>query len=222
VLNIKRFECNMLSENCYVVSDETRQCVIIDCGAYYPEEGKAITAYIKTAGLTPIHLLCTHGHFDHCMGNGYIFREFGLKPEVHTDDEFLMVKIQQQVTDILGVRIDLDVPPVGRYLTDLDTINFGSHQLTIIHTPGHTPGGIFFYCKEENTAFSGDTLFRMSIGRTDFERGSYQQMMESLHEVVAKLPAHTTVFPGHGPQTTIADELRYNPYLTQVSHPETF
>lgn len=212
----------MLSENCYVVSDETRQCVIIDCGAFYPEEGQAITAYIKTAGLTPIHLLCTHGHFDHCMGNGYIFREFELKPEVHTDDEFLMVKIQQQVTDILGVRIDLDVPPVGRYLTDLDVITFGTHQLTIIHTPGHTPGGVFFYCKEENTAFSGDTLFRMSIGRTDFERGSYQQMMESLHEVVAKLPAHTTVFPGHGPQTTIADELRYNPYLTQVSHPETF
>ena len=213
MLKVKRFECNMLSENCYVVSDETHECVIIDCGAFYPEEGQAVVGYIRAAGLMPRHLLCTHGHFDHCMGNGYIYREFGLKPEVHADDEFLMVKMQQQTSDILGVDIALDVPPVGRYLTADDLISFGSHQLSILHTPGHTPGGIIFYCSEEQTAFSGDTLFRMSIGRTDFERGSYSQMMDSLQGVVAKLPPATTVYPGHGPQTTIADELRYNPYL---------
>ena len=213
MLNIKRFNCNMLSENCYVVSDQSRECVIIDCGAYYPEEAQAIIGYINTFGLTPRHLLCTHGHFDHCMGNGYIYRTFGLKPEAHTDDEFLMVKMQQQTTDILGVSIQLDVPPMGRYLTTADVIIFGSHRLTILHTPGHTPGGIIFYCREEHTAFSGDTLFRMSIGRTDFERGSYQQMMQSLTNVVAKLPPQTIIYPGHGPQTTIAEELRYNPYL---------
>ena len=187
MLNIKRFNCNMLSENCYVVSDQSRECVIIDCGAYYPEEAQAII--------------------------GYIYRTFGLKPEAHTDDEFLMVKMQQQTTDILGVSIQLDVPPMGRYLTTADVIIFGSHRLTILHTPGHTPGGIIFYCREEHTAFSGDTLFRMSIGRTDFERGSYQQMMQSLTNVVAKLPPQTIIYPGHGPQTTIAEELRYNPYL---------
>ena len=213
MLNIKRFECNMLSENCYVVSDESRECVIIDCGAFYPEEGKAIVNYIKDNGLTPRHLLCTHGHFDHCMGNGYIYREFGLTPEAHADETFLMVKMQQQTSDILGVSVSLDVPPMGRYLTVDDVITFGTHQLRILHTPGHTPGGIIFHCQKEKAAFSGDTIFRMSIGRTDLEGGSYQQMMDSLHRVVAKLPTDTTLYPGHGPQTTIAEELQYNPYL---------
>lgn len=213
MLNIKCFTCNMLSENCYVVSDESGDCVIIDCGAFYPEEGQAIVSYIREQNLTPRHLLCTHGHFDHCMGNGYIYKAFGLKPEVHQDDDFLMEKMEQQTSEIIGIKINLNVPPVGRYLTDNDTITFGSHTWQILHTPGHTPGGIVFYDTAEHTAFSGDTLFRMSIGRTDFERGSYEEMIASLRLLAQQLPADTTIYPGHGPQTTITDEIRYNPYM---------
>lgn len=213
MLNIKCFTCSMLSENCYVVSDETHDCVIIDCGAYYQEEGQAIVSYIRERQLTPRHLLCTHGHFDHCMGNGFIFRAFGLKPKAHQDDSFLMEKMEMQTSDILGIPIHLDVPPVDNYLTDSDTISFGSHTWQILHTPGHTPGGIVFYDAQEKVAFSGDTLFRMSIGRTDFERGSYEEMITSLHYLAQQLPGDTTVYPGHGPLTTIADEIRYNPYL---------
>lgn len=213
MLTVKCFTCNMLSENCYVVSDESRDCVIIDCGAYYPEEGQAIVGYIRQQQLTPRHLLCTHGHFDHCMGNGYIFRAFGLKPRAHQDDSFLMEKMEQQTSDILGIPIHLDVPPVGSYLTDSDTITFGSHTWQILHTPGHTPGGIVFYDADEHIAFSGDTLFRMSIGRTDFERGSYADMMTSLHMLATQLPADTKIYAGHGPETTMADEIHYNPYL---------
>jgi glyoxylase-like metal-dependent hydrolase (beta-lactamase superfamily II) len=213
MLNIKCFTCNMLSENCYVVSDETHDCVIIDCGAYYQEEGQAIVSYIRERQLTPRHLLCTHGHFDHCMGNGFIFRAFGLKPKAHQDDSFLMEKMEMQTSEILGIPIHLDVPPVDNYLTDSDTITFGSHTWQILHTPGHTPGGIVFYDAQEKVAFSGDTLFRMSIGRTDFERGSYEEMITSLHYLAQQLPGDTTVYPGHGPLTTIADEIRYNPYL---------
>lgn len=203
----------MLAENCYVVSDETNEAVIIDCGALYEEEGAAIADYIKSNGLTPKRLLCTHGHFDHCMGNGVIYHEFGLKPEVHQKDEFLMLKMQQQTREILGVNLPMEVPPVGKYLKDNETIAFGNHTLTLLHTPGHTPGGAVFYCEEEKAAFSGDTLFRMSIGRTDFEQGSYEQMIDSLHNVMKQLPLDTVVYPGHGPETTIADEVRYNPYL---------
>ena len=203
----------MLAENCYVVSDETRDCVIIDCGAYYPEEGQAIVGYIRQQQLTPRHLLCTHGHFDHCMGNGYIFRAFGLKPRAHQDDSFLMEEMERQTSDILGIPIHLDVPPVGNYLSDSDNISFGSHTWQILHTPGHTPGGIVFYDADEHIAFSGDTLFRMSIGRTDFERGSYADMMTSLHMLATQLPADTKIYAGHGPETTMADEIRYNPYL---------
>ena len=213
MLTVKCFTCNMLSENCYVVSDESRDCVIIDCGAYYPEEGQAIVGYIRQQQLTPRHLLCTHGHFDHCMGNGYIFRAFGLKPRAHQDDSFLMEEMERQTSDILGIPIHLDVPPVGSYLTDSDTITFGSHTWQILHTPGHTPGGIVFYDADEHIAFSGDTLFRMSIGRTDFERGSYADMMTSLHMLATQLPADTKIYAGHGPETTMADEIRYNPYL---------
>lgn len=213
MLTVKCFTCNMLSENCYVVSDESRDCVIIDCGAYYPEEGQAIVGYIRQQQLTPRHLLCTHGHFDHCMGNGYIFRAFGLKPRAHQDDSFLMENMERQTSDILGIPIHLDVPPVGSYLTDSDTITFGSHTWQILHTPGHTPGGIVFYDADEHIAFSGDTLFRMSIGRTDFERGSYADMMTSLHMLATQLPADTKIYAGHGPETTMADEIRYNPYL---------
>ena len=213
MLTIKCFTCNMLAENCYVVSDETRDCVIIDCGAYYPGEGEAIVRYIREQHLTPRHLLCTHGHFDHCMGNGYIFRAFGLKPKAHQDDSFLMEKIEQQTSEILGIPIPLDIPPVDHYLKDTDTITFGSHTLQILHTPGHTPGGIVFYDAAEHIAFSGDTLFRMSIGRTDFERGSYEEMITSLHQLATQLPADTKIYAGHGPETTMADEIRYNPYM---------
>ena len=213
MITVKRFTCNVLAENCYVVSDESHEAVIIDCGVMYQEEGIAITQYIRDNGLHPVHLLCTHGHFDHCMGNGLIYREFGLKPEAHTGDQFLMETMQQQTTDTLGVALPMEVPPVGRYLTDKDAITFGSHTLRILHTPGHTPGGVTYYCKEEGIAFSGDTLFRMSIGRTDFDGGSYEQIVHSLREVLAVLPPDTKVYPGHGPETTIADEIRYNPYM---------
>lgn len=213
MLIIKCFTCNMLSENCYVVSDETNDCVIIDCGAYYPEEAQAIIGYVRDNKLTPRHLLCTHGHFDHCMGNGFIFRAFGLKPKAHQDDSFLMEKMEQQTSDILGIPVHLDVPPTDTYLTDSDTITFGTHTWQILSTPGHTPGSIVFYDAKEHAAFSGDTLFRMSIGRTDFERGSYVEMMASLQYLSKQLPADTTIYPGHGPQTTMADEIRYNPYM---------
>lgn len=213
MITVKRFTCNILAENCYVVSDESHEAVIIDCGVMYQEEGTAITLYIRDNGLHPLHLLCTHGHFDHCMGNGLIYREFGLKPEAHTGDQFLMETMQQQTTDILGVALPMEVPPVGRYLTDKDAITFGSHTLRILHTPGHTPGGVTYYCKEEGVAFSGDTLFRMSIGRTDFDGSSYEQIIHSLQEVLAALPPDTKVYPGHGLETTIADEIRYNPYM---------
>ena len=213
MLKTKRFTCNMLAENCYVVSDETKEAAIIDCGALYEEEVTAIFNYIDSERLKPVHLLCTHGHFDHCMGNGYIFKKYRLKPEVHLEDKYLLDTMIGQTKDLLGVSLPLEVPPLGKVLSDSDTISFGYHTFKILHTPGHTPGGIVFYCEDEHIAFSGDTLFRMSIGRTDFERGSYEDMMYSLKEILAKLPSDVRVFPGHGPETTIGDEVRYNPYM---------
>lgn len=213
MLHIERFVCNPFQENCYIVNDETREAVIIDCGAFYPEERRAITEYIRKNNLMPRHLISTHAHIDHNFGNDTIYREFGLLPEVSGRDECLMKKLKEQALLFAGINIDYEMPPVGKYLTENDVICFGSHRFTIISTPGHTPGSVFFYCKEENVAFSGDTLFNMSIGRTDFEFGSYRDIMDSLQHIAGLLPDDTAVLSGHGPQTTIGKEKQINPYM---------
>lgn len=114
MLKIERFTCNMLQENCYVVSDESKECVIIDCGAFLREERKDIVDYIHENKLIPKHLIATHGHIDHNFGNNTIFQEFGLEPEVHKDDRYLMEELPEQAQAIAGIVIEYDMPPVGK------------------------------------------------------------------------------------------------------------
>ena len=213
MFTIKCFECNPLQENCYIVSDESGECVIIDCGIFYEEEYDALKHYIIQQQLRPVHLLATHGHLDHNFGNREVFRVYGLKVETCQEDEYLIAHLPEQATKLFGLQIPDEQPEVGRWLAHQDTVGFGHHVLQVLQTPGHTPGSCIFYCKEEQTAFSGDTLFRMSVGRTDLDGGSWQQMLQSMQDVVAQLPKDTVVLPGHGPKTLIADELQYNPYL---------
>ena len=213
MLNIKTFCFNLLQENTYVVSDDSRECVIIDCGAYYDAERDALVNYINDNGLKPVHLLATHGHFDHNFGINTVYETWGLKPELSADDEWLITNLSGQFEAMAGIKLRWTYPEPGHFFAPGEAINFGTHKLQILPTPGHTPGGVTFYCEEEKVAFTGDTLFRMSIGRTDFERGSYEDILNSLNKVIAQLPADTTVYPGHGPKTTISDELSYNPYM---------
>lgn len=212
MLNIQRFICNDIQENCYVVSDETQKAVIIDCGAQYDAEREAIRQYIDEQQLQPEHLLVTHGHIDHNLGNAWVYHTFGLKPEVHRDDRGLMEQLDQQARAIMNTPLTETMPPIGRYLTKEDTITMGNHTFTLLETPGHTPGGVFFYCEQEHLAFSGDTLFKGSIGRTDFPGGSMFMLIQSLR-MISQLPDDTTILPGHGPQTTIGEEVAHNPYL---------
>lgn len=213
MLSIERFVCNPFQENCYVVSDETLEAAIIDCGAFYEEERRAVVDYIRSKNLKPIHLIATHAHIDHNFGNDTIYNEFGLRPEVSGKDESLMEKLREQAEQFCNFSLNYEMPSVGRYLSENDTIILGNHRFSVISTPGHTPGSVFYYCKEESLAFSGDTLFRMSIGRTDFEQGSYIDIYKSLKNIASVLPENTTVLPGHGPKTTISDEIRMNPYM---------
>lgn len=212
-MKIERFVCNMFQENCYVVSDDTKECIVIDCGAFFNEEKEAITRYISDNRLTPKHLLCTHGHVDHNFGNKFISDKFGLRPEICKADEPLMQKLPEQAKTFTGVACCNDMPSPAAYLSESDTIIFGNHSLRVIHTPGHSPGSIFFYCEKEKTAFSGDTLFQMSVGRTDLALGDYNTLMTSLQRIAKELPANTVILPGHGPHTTMAQEKAYNPYL---------
>lgn len=213
MFTIKAFPFNLLQENTYVVSDETHECVIIDCGAYYEEERKAITDYITGNGLRPTHLLATHGHWDHNLGIDTIFNAFGLQVEAAAGDEFLITDIPHKFQSIIGAPLRRKFPAVGRFFDKDEVIRFGNHELQVLKTPGHSPGSVVFYCAQEHIAFTGDTLFRMSVGRTDFEGGSYEALMNSLNQILANLPVETIVLPGHGPQSTIGEELRFNPYL---------
>ena len=212
MLNIVRFVCNPIQENTYVMSDETNECVIVDCGAYFPEERKAIVDYIRNNHLVPKHLIATHGHIDHNFGNNTMFEEFGLKPELHADEAQFMDTLPAQAESVCNITLDYEMPAVGRFLSANDKICFGSHTFTILETPGHTPGSVFYYCKEENVAFSGDTLFHNSVGRTDIPGGSMFLLIQSLR-AISQLPDETQILPGHGDYTTMGKEQTSNPYL---------
>ncbi len=211
MLKIKKFECNMLSENCYIVSDETKECAIIDCGAHGPFEQEAIKQYISEEGLVPkLHLL-THGHFDHTMGCKFVSDTYDVNPTVCERDAELYKEGRKLAQDF-GIVWNEEMPVLAKCLNDGDEVTFGTHTFKTFHTPGHSKGSVVYYCEAEKVAFTGDTLFRSSIGRTDFPGGSMFQIIQSLR-MLTQLPDDTRILPGHGPETTIGFELASNPYL---------
>lgn len=201
----------MLAENCYIVSDDSNECMIVDCGAYSPEEKAYIENYVSTNALTPVIHILTHGHFDHVMGAKWIFDKYGLSPTICEMDADAYRNFHTD-TKSFGFQFEQDQPAIGRCLNDGDIVSFGNHNFKAIHTPGHSKGGMVYYCPEENIAFTGDTLFRNSIGRTDLPGGNMFQIIQSLRKIT-QLPDDTIVYPGHGNQTTIGHELSTNPYL---------
>lgn len=213
MLNIKTFVFNPFQENTYVVSDDRNEAVIIDCGAFFNEERKELTDYIDKNNLKVVHLLSTHGHIDHNFGNNTIADYYNVGPEVHKADAGLMRRLSEQALAFCNYHLEYDMPEVADYLNDGDIIRFGNHEMKVIHTPGHSPGSTVLYIADEEVAFSGDTLFMMSIGRTDLEGGSFSDIQKSLLRMINELPDNTKVFPGHGPQTSIAKEKLHNPYI---------
>lgn len=212
MIDIKHFSCNMLQENCYVISDETKECIIIDCGAYSSDERKAIVEYIRTNSLKPVRLISTHGHLDHNFGNNTISEEFGITPEVSVADAHLLDKAAKEAEAFYGVKLDYELPKAKATLQANDIIRYGNQKLMVLETPGHTLGSVTFYDKENDLIFSGDTLFKNTIGRSDLESGNMLQIIQSLR-MLAQLPDKTKVLPGHGPLTTIGEELAHNPYM---------
>jgi len=210
----KVFITNDIQENCYIVSDETKDAVIIDCGCFFDHEWEPIRNYIQKEGLKPKHLLNTHLHFDHAMGNHFVYKDFGLKPEASEKDNFLYTNMALQLKLFLGTdKLSYSMPSLLRNLKDGDKITFGNHTLDVIETPGHTPGGLCFICKDEDIMWCGDTIFMGSIGRTDLEGGDYQLIIKSIREKISCLPEQTKLFTGHGSPTTIAHEKMFNPYF---------
>ena len=211
--NVKAFPVNMLEENCYVASDDTGEAVIIDCGALTDNDRNQIMEYVKTNRLSVTHHLCTHMHYDHCFGAAFVWENYHAAPEFSKDDEAVY---EGMGSDIFGPLVQTMKkglsPQAARYLAEEDEICFGHHLLKVLATPGHSPGGLCFYCEAEKAVFAGDTLFYCSIGRSDLPGGNTTQLMDSLKNKLFTLPEDTVVYPGHGPQTQIGFEKRHNPY----------
>lgn len=213
MLTIKTFQVNPLGVNCYVISDSTNEAVIIDCGCFTDSEWNQIKRYIDDNNLKVVHLLNTHFHFDHMMGILFAYPDLKISPEGNYADEYLYKTLNQQVESFMGISLNsVSLPSLGKNMSERTEVKFGEHTFKVIQTPGHTPGGVCFYCEEENVLFSGDTLFQCSMGRTDLPGGNGHEMMSSLRRL-STLPRETKVYPGHGGWTNIGYECDNNPYF---------
>ena len=211
-MKIKKFEFNMFPVNCYVLSDESGEAVVIDPGCFYPEEKQMLKDYLLDNNLTLKHVLCTHLHLDHIFGNPYLYKEFGLQPEGGQQDEFWLDQASAMARNF-GFIYDEKQPALGKYICEGDTITFGDTTLKAIHVPGHSPGSIVFYSPEVACVFSGDVLFYGSIGRADLKGGNFDDLKEGICNQLFTLPAETRVYPGHGPSTSIGYEKNNNPFF---------
>lgn len=213
MLKIKTFEFNPLAVNTYVLSDETNECVIIDAACFYPDEKETLINYILDNELVVKHLLNTHLHFDHVLGNNLIKKQFGITTKAHPKDEFLLENLYEQLK-MFGFNLPNEpLPEIESYLQEGDQIAFGKQLFDILHIPGHSPGSIVFYHESEHCAFVGDVLFNGSIGRTDLVQGNHQQLIDGIKNKLFMLPDDTKVYSGHGPITTIGNEKQYNPFF---------
>lgn len=197
-----------LGVNCFILADqETKEGVVVDPGA----DAERILAAVRAKGVTVRYVINTHGHFDHVGGNRRVLTETGATLMIHAADEPYLTKIASSA-NAYGLKAE-DSPPADTHLTEGQSIRFGRHEIRVIHTPGHTPGGCCLYLAEEGKLLSGDTLFADSIGRTDFPGGSYDDLASSVKAKIFTLPEATRVYPGHGPMTTVGHEKVHNPYL---------
>jgi glyoxylase-like metal-dependent hydrolase (beta-lactamase superfamily II) len=211
-MEVKRLVFNPLQENTYIIYDETKECVIIDPGCQKSLEKITLKQFIANNGLIPKALLNTHCHFDHIFGNNFVCNEYGI--ELHASEgELANIRRFTVSASLFGISEEQPYPP-SHFLENGQVIQFGNSELKVISTPGHSSGSVCFYSETDHFLISGDTLFAGSIGRTDLPGGNYDQIMDSLTKLVA-LPAETKVYCGHGRNTSIADELLYNPFIKQ-------
>jgi glyoxylase-like metal-dependent hydrolase (beta-lactamase superfamily II) len=201
-----------IAANCYILGDEnTKQGVIIDPGS----EADRVLEMVKETGLTIKFIIATHGHFDHTAAVGPLKNSLGCDFLLHQED-IPFVRHAKEAARAWGFDID-QVPDPDKFLKDGDILNLGGLELKIIHTPGHSPGGISIHLAREKVLFTGDTLFQGSIGRTDLQLGSMEDLIRSIKEKLYVLPDDTVAFCGHGDQTTIGEEKKYNFFVRSNS-----
>ncbi len=211
MLTIKAFTFNAFQENTYVIYNEHATAIIIDPGCYEVSEQQVLLDFIQTNKLEVKRMLFTHAHIDHVLGAAFIEKTFGLKMEMHELELSVWRAIPSYASNYGFVYQAAEEP--DSFLSIQDTIQLGTDILTIIFTPGHSPGSISFYCEAQQFIIAGDVLFFKSIGRTDLAGGNYDTLIQSIKTNLFTLPADTKVYAGHGITTSIGQERIHNPFL---------
>ncbi|MGI6225128.1 MAG: MBL fold metallo-hydrolase [Peptococcales bacterium] len=207
-MKIKTIIVGPIETNCYLAyCGETKEGIVIDPG----DEGEKIVNAIKELGIKIKYIVNTHGHHDHIKANE-ILKKFTNAPIlIHAADAQMLTDANKNLSHFTGERTaEL---PADQELNDGDTIEFGNICLKVLHTPGHTLGGICLLCTTEKKCFTGDTLFNGTVGRTDLPGGNYKTLMNSLKSKLINLPNEVKIYPGHGPHSTIGEEKAINPYF---------
>lgn len=210
-MQIKRFVFNPLQVNTYVLWDETMECLIIDAACYTGEEQKQLSDFIDKNELRPVKMISTHSHVDHILGNAFVKKEYNIPLYAHKDGN-QFVRTAESSASVFGLQVKETVFP-DHYLDEGDAITFGDASLQVLYTPGHADGSICLYAADDKKLFAGDVLFRGGIGRTDLPTGDYDKLNRHITEKLFSLDDMVTVFPGHGPETTIGEEILNNPFI---------
>jgi len=209
-MEIRCITVGSFDSNCYVLSaaQSVKECVIIDAGL----DLGALADVLLQQRLTAVALVLTHGHVDHIGGVEGLRRAFPpIHVSIHRFDQEMLASAEQNLSHLAGR--NLTVGQADTLLEEGDPIEAAGIRLEVLHTPGHTPGGISLLSRAEGAVFTGDALFAESIGRTDFPGGDHRQLVSAIRNKLLALPDETRVYPGHGPSTTIGWERRHNPYL---------
>ena len=216
-MNIKRLVFNPFRENTYLVWDDTKEAIIIDAGNMSEAENDHLRTVVEELGLKVVMAVNTHGHFDHTQGVKWLKEEYQTKFACSKKDMFLIEASSGGM--VYGLKCN-EVPEIDIDLDACDELTFGNTTLRVIKTPGHTPGHVALYNAEHKMLFTGDTLFRESIGRTDLPGGDYSWIMKSILEEVVPLGDDVTIYPGHEDSSTIGHEVLYNPFIVEVLNNE--
>lgn len=212
-MKVAIFQFYLFGINTYVVYDPaTLCCAVIDPGMLGPKEEQAMTDFISKNRLKLTHVINTHLHLDHAIGNAFLKETYDVPVLASKEDEPLGKRMQEQAV-MFGINEKFKGVEITEYLKDGDIIKVGEGELKVLAVPGHSKGSVALYDQKDGFLIAGDALFKGSIGRTDLPGGDYAELINSIKSKLLTLPGNTTVYPGHGEPTTISDEIRLNPFL---------
>lgn len=212
MLHVKVFTFSPIQENTYVLYNDERKAIIIDPGCYFSAEQETLKKFLKDTGLEPVRLLNTHCHLDHVFGNDWVHSSYGLELHLHPNEEKVLA-FAPKSGDTWGMPFINYSGPL-HFLQHGDDVFLGEDKLSVLLTPGHSPGSISFYCAKQGFVIGGDVLFYQSIGRTDIPMADSETLLNSIREQLFTLPDAVIVYPGHGRPTSIGHEKNFNPFLS--------